>query len=102
MVFLGIFMKMAIGESQSFGDTVTEFVRTSLGGPMLGFLIGVIISLWLKFVINDSILSTNITFFAAYFCYYIAEYSFLKVSGILSIVVLGLYMASVGKYNICP
>lgn len=35
-------------------------------------------------------------------CFWVAEFTFLKVSGILSIVTLGLYMSAVGKRKIYP
>lgn len=56
----------------------------------------------MKRIIRDPVLSINITFVAAYLCFYIAEFTWVKVSGILSIVVLGLYMSAVGKRKIYP
>lgn len=53
-------------------------------------------------VVRDDILSATITIVACYLCFYIAEFTFIKVSGILSIVVLGLFMSAFGKAKIYP
>ena len=102
MVFFALFMDLAKGKSSSFVGVVISFVRIAFGGPLLGLVIGLIMSFWLKRIIRDSVLSVNITFIGAYLCFYIAEFTFMKVSGILSIVTLGLYMSAVGKRKIYP
>jgi len=51
-------------------------------------------------VIRDEVLTGIITFFTCYICFYFAEFTFLGVSGILSIVVLGLFMSAHGKTSI--
>ena len=81
---------------------VGSFIRLSLGGPLLGLLIGFLVSYWMKRIIRDSVLSVNITFIGAYLCFYIAEFTWVHVSGILSIVTLGLYFSAVGKRRIYP
>lgn len=102
MVFFTLFLNLVKGESSSLVGVVGSFVRIALGGPLLGMLIGFITSYWMKRIIRDPVLSINITFVAAYLCFYIAEFTWVKVSGILSIVVLGLYMSAVGKRKIYP
>jgi len=81
---------------------VTNFVRVSIGGPLLGIMIGFIVSWWMKKIIRDSVLSIMITFIGTFLCFYIAEFTWVKVSGILSIVCLGLYFSAVGKRKIYP
>lgn len=51
---------------------VTNFIRTSLGGPLLGLFIGFVISWWMKRIVRDSVLSVNITFIGAFLCFYLA------------------------------
>jgi NhaP-type Na+/H+ or K+/H+ antiporter len=102
MVFFMLFMDLAKGNSSSVTGVLTNFVRVSLGGPLLGIAFGAIMSFWLKRIIRDNVLSINITFFGAFLCFYVAEHTWLKVSGILSIVTLGLYMSAVGKRKIYP
>ncbi len=102
MVFFMLFMDLAKGNTSSVFGVVSNFVRVSFGGPLLGILIGMIISYWIKRIIRDSVLSVNVTFVGAFLCFWIAEFTSVKVSGILSIVSLGLYMSAVGKRKIYP
>lgn len=59
-------------------------------------------SFLIKFVSNDHILTLNITLASCYLTYFTAEYVDLgiHVSGIMSLVSLGLYMAAFGKTRI--
>jgi NhaP-type Na+/H+ or K+/H+ antiporter len=102
MVFFMLFMDLAKGNTSSAMGVVTNFVRVSLGGPLLGIFVGILISYWIKRIIRDSVLSVNVTFVGAFLCFWVAEFTALKVSGILSIVSLGLYMSAVGKRKIYP
>ena len=102
MVFFALFLDLAKGNSSSFVGVVGSFIRIAFGGPLLGMVFGFLISFWMKRIIRDPVLSINITFVGAYLCFYFAEFTWLKVSGILSIVVLGLYMSAVGKRKIYP
>jgi NhaP-type Na+/H+ or K+/H+ antiporter len=69
---------------------------------LLGVFFGFCISYWIKRIIRDNVLSVTVTVVGAYMCFWVAEFTFLKVSGILSIVTLGLYMSAVGKRKIYP
>lgn len=102
MVFFMLFMDLAKGKSSTAVGVVVNFVRIAFGGPLLGIITGMIVSFWMKRIIRDSVLTVNITFVGAYLCFYAAEFTFLHVSGILSIVTLGLYMSAVGKRKIYP
>ena len=102
MVFVMLFMSLVKGESTSALDVVSNFVRVSLGGPLLGIIVGFIICWWLKKIIRDTVLTVMITFLGTFLCFYIAEFTWVKVSGILSIVSLGLFFSAVGKLKIYP
>lgn len=102
MVFFMLFLELAKGNSSTAVDVVINFVRIGLGGPLLGIIMGFLSSLWLKRIVRDDVLTANLTFVSCYLCFYIAEFTWVKVSGILSIVVLGLYMSAVGKTKIYP
>lgn len=60
-----------------------------------------IIIVWIKKIARDDLLSTNITFFACYALFFICEI-YLKVSGVIAIVTLGVLMAKFGKVSINP
>lgn len=102
MVFFMLFMDLAKGNTSSVVGVLGNFVRVSIGGPLFGVLFGVLMSYWLKRIIRDSLLAINVTFVGAFLCFYIAEFTWVKVSGILAIVTLGLYMSAVGKRKIYP
>ena len=76
------------------------FLRLSLGGCILGLVTGIILSWVLKNIHNDNVLECNSTIVCCYLVFYIAEGTPLHVSGILSLVVLGLYMTRGGKNSI--
>ena len=68
---------------------------------MLGFIFGMVASLWLKRIINDDILIINITVIMCYLLFYTAEFGmWIEVSGILALVTLGLFMSAMGRTNI--
>lgn len=102
MVFFMLFMSLVKGESTTALDVIANFVRVSIGGPLLGLAVGFVVSFWMKKIIRDAVLSVNITFIGTFLCFYIAEFTWVKVSGILSIVCLGLYFSAVGKRKIYP
>lgn len=88
--------------SPSAGGIVINLARIAGGGPILGFIMGLIGSLWLRRVIRDDVLTSTITFICCYIVFYFAEFTFFHVSGILAIVVLGLFMSAFGKTKIYP
>ena len=102
MVFFLLFLGLAKGEATTAVGVITNFVRLSVGGPLLGIVFGFFMCLWLKKILRDTVLSISITFIGAYLCFYVAEYTWLKVSGILALVSLGLFFSAVGKRKIYP
>ncbi|EGR27161.1 sodium hydrogen exchanger family protein, putative [Ichthyophthirius multifiliis] len=102
MVFYQLFINLEKGKSSSPVDIFLGFCRTSLGGPLLGIFMGILGSYWIRRIIRDDVLTSTVTFIVCYICFYLAEFSFLAVSGILSIVVLGLFMSANGKTKIYP
>ncbi|CAI2372737.1 unnamed protein product [Moneuplotes crassus] len=99
-VMFSVTLELVKGKSFDAGEIALDFVRLSFGGPLLGIVFGFIISLWLKRILNNSILETNLTIVGAYMVFYVAESWELEVSGILALVGLGLYMTKVGKTRI--
>jgi len=99
MVFFTLFLNIAKGQSSGVGEVVVNFIQLVGGGPLLGFVAGIICSLWLKRITRDNILSITITFIACYLLFFLAETQF-HVSGILALVTLGLFMSAYGKTKI--
>lgn len=76
----------------------------TIGGTILGVIGGVISSYLIGQFRSDPILSLNISFCSCFVLFFIAENVNLgiKVSGILALVSMGLYMAAFGKTRISP
>ena len=72
MVFFMLFMDLAKGNSSSAVGVLGNFIRVSLGGPLLGIFFGMIMSYWIKRIIRDSVLSVNVTFVGAFLCFWVA------------------------------
>jgi len=102
MVFFQLFSNLTKGKDTSLIGTLFIFVRVSIGGPALGVLFGILGCSWLRRIVRDDILTTTVTFITCYLLFYFAEFTFLQVSGILSIVVLGLFFSANGKVKIYP
>lgn len=104
MVFYQVFVELAKPGAvmPSVASVGLNFIRVAGGGPVLGFTMGLIGSLWLRRIIRDDVLTSTITFICCYIVFYMAEFTFFHVSGILSIVVLGLFMSAFGKTKIYP
>ncbi|MBI9067908.1 MAG: cation:proton antiporter [Salinivirgaceae bacterium] len=98
-----IFMVFFLGlTGASTGNLpITDFFRVSVGGILLGIIIGGVTIAWVKRVFNDAMVEITVIVVAAYLTFYIAE-DFFHISGVLGLVALGLAMASVGKTRISP
>ena len=99
-VMFSVTLELVKGEKFRMGHIVGEFCRLSFGGPLLGIAFGFVASLWLKRIVNNPLLETNLTVCATFLVFYTAETTDLHVSGILALVALGLYMTKSGKTKI--
>eukprot|EP01135_Chromosphaera_perkinsii_P010654 Nk52_evm54s2192 gene=Nk52_evmTU54s2192 len=90
----------------SKGDELTPlgiflyFIRVALGGPAFGYACGKFSTIWLSHVYNDALVEITITVCMAYMAYFVGEAG-LGVSGVLSVVALGLTINS-ERTNISP
>jgi NhaP-type Na+/H+ or K+/H+ antiporter len=80
------------------------FLELTLGAIVLGCVFGFLSSQLIMKVRNNPILTLNITVVSCYLIYFTAEYVHLgiKISGIMALVSLGIYMAAFGKAKIAP
>ena len=58
-----------------------------------------IILLWIKKIVKDDTLTISLTFISCYLTFFISEFYF-EVSGIISLVTLGVLMGKFGKVSI--
>ncbi|XP_033751585.1 sodium/hydrogen exchanger 10-like isoform X2 [Pecten maximus] len=92
IVFFQIFLKLSTsGGEIDGGEIVWEFVRVAVGGPLWGYLMAKITLFCLSRIFNDALTEITITLASTYITYYMGEV-FLGVSGVLSVVVLGVAM----------
>lgn len=94
-VFFFVFMGWFEDGKFSVTEFFHKFFRLALGGPVLGFLVAVISYPLMKRLIKFEVVFITCTVILAYFTFYISESEFFrsKVSGILSLVVLGIYFS---------
>jgi len=104
MVLLGIAAELVKGKAMTPAQITGAFLQLSLGGVALGIVFGAISAFWIKKIFNDEVLVVNITFITCYLLYFVCENIDLgiKVSGIIALVSLGLFMAAFGRTRISP
>lgn len=72
MVFFALFLDLAKGNQTTVTKVLFNFIRTSIGGPLLGVAFGFCISYWVKRIIRDNVLSVTFTVIGAYLCFWVA------------------------------
>jgi NhaP-type Na+/H+ or K+/H+ antiporter len=74
----------------------------TFGGMILGLIFGILSVFWIKKIFNDETLVLNITIISCYLVFFVAEnVDFgIKISGILALVSLGLFMSAFGRTRI--
>lgn len=91
--------KFAAGEDLSAGDVVQLLAQLTLGGPAWGLACGIGVVIVLRFVYNDELTEVTLTIAAAFACFITGNTIFV-VSGVLAIVVMGIYMSAHGALYI--
>lgn len=100
-VFYLMFSGIYRGEDANIFTVSWSFIRLAVGGVITGAVVCFLIVYQLKKIIKDDIQTLAYTFIGCYFTFFIAEF-YLKVSGIIAIVTLGVLMGKYGKVNINP
>jgi NhaP-type Na+/H+ or K+/H+ antiporter len=98
MVCFLVFLDIAVGLDKTAGDVVVDFMRLAFGGAALGLACGLIIFFWMSYIYNNFVLEANLLIFSSYLLFFVAEA--LKTSGIIAIVVYGIFMSLYGRLNI--
>lgn len=91
----------ALASPAELGKIGYDFLYTVLGGLAVGFLLSWALSHWIGRTFNDPLVEITLTVVLAYSCMLIGE-GFFGVSGVMALVVSGLYMSSIGKTRISP
>ncbi|XP_071121113.1 sperm-specific sodium:proton exchanger-like isoform X2 [Mytilus edulis] len=99
IVFFNVFLKLTTEDSgisdihSKGGEIVLYFLQVALLGPLWGYVMAKCTLFFLSRVFNDALIEITITLASTYLTYYIGE-EFLKVSGVLAVVVLGVRMSA--------
>jgi NhaP-type Na+/H+ or K+/H+ antiporter len=99
MVLLTISLELVKGVEMQPLEIGVLFLELTVGAIVLGVIFGMISTFLIKLVKKDSILTINITVAMCYILYFISEFVYLgiRISGIMALVSIGLYMAAFGK-----
>jgi len=85
----------------SLGASLVQFARVVVGGITVGLILALVLSKWIEKLFNDPLSEITLTLVLAYAAMIIAE-GFLHVSGVMAVVVAGLWMGGTGKTQISP
>jgi len=78
-------------------EAFASLMRLSVGGPIIGLCVGALASYVLGFILNDPLSEITTTLIVGYGSFIIAESTGLHASGVLAMVVAGLYMSFYGR-----
>lgn len=102
MVMYLVVYDFTTGTNPTAGEIVVKFTRLTICGPLIGLAFGIVCSAWIARIQSKPVLETNLTVLIPYVCFFTSEHPGVGGSGILAIVVLGLYMSHIGKTSISP
>ncbi|XP_077865611.1 sperm-specific sodium:proton exchanger-like [Saccoglossus kowalevskii] len=101
IVIFEVFKRMSIpGQEMDGLEIFLYFLRVTFCGPLFGYFMARLTTLWLSHIFNDALTEITITLASTYLTFYIGE-GILHVSGVLAVVVLGLVI-SIEKTSISP
>ncbi len=78
---------------------VSQLCQLALGGPAVGIAFGIVIVAWLRFIYNQDVVEVTMTIVAAFGSFIVAN-EILGVSGVLAVLILGIWMAAFGSHHI--
>jgi CPA1 family monovalent cation:H+ antiporter len=99
IVVFNLAVSVALTAQFSPVNSLTEFLRVSLGGVMVGFLLGWITAQLISRV-DDYLIETTLTSLLAFGAYLLAER--LHFSGVLAVVMAGLVTGNLGPQGMSP
>lgn len=82
-------------------EVLGEFVLTVTGGVVVGLLLAIALLRWVRRTFNDAMVEITLTLVLAYSCMIFAE-GFLHFSGVIAVVVAGLWVSGPGRTSISP
>ena len=89
------------GDDVHLGSTILQFIKVVAGGLLVGLILSYIFSNWIGKTFNDPLVEITLTMVLGYLGMLIAE-GMLHVSGVMAIVISGLWMGGIGRTKISP
>ncbi|WOH15660.1 hypothetical protein DCAR_0935203 [Daucus carota subsp. sativus] len=96
IVVFQLFFRMATGSSLNWAAVVKFLAQVSLGAVGIGIAFGLASVLWLGFIFNDTVIEITLTLAVSYIAYFTAQEG-LDVSGVLTVMTLGMFYAAVAR-----
>ncbi|KAF8021104.1 hypothetical protein BT93_G1510 [Corymbia citriodora subsp. variegata] len=96
IVVYQLFYKMVLGKSFDWAAIIKFLAEVSLGAVCIGLAFGIISVLWLGFIFNDTVIEITLTLAVSYIAYFTAQEG-IDVSGVLTVMTLGMFYAAVAK-----
>ncbi|XP_030959877.1 sodium/hydrogen exchanger 8 isoform X1 [Quercus lobata] len=96
IVVYQLFYRMVLGQSFSWAAIIKFLMRVSLGAVGIGLAFGIVSVLWLGFIFNDTVIEITLTLAVSYIAYFTAQEG-VDVSGVLTVMTLGMFYAAVAK-----
>lgn len=103
IVVFTLLIQVLTGETGQFDPVfaATRFLVVVGGGLAVGVVLSIIVSRWIGRTFNDPMTEITLTLVLAYSAMVVAE-GMLHVSGVMAVVVSGLWMSSVGRTKVSP
>ncbi|KAK4754515.1 hypothetical protein SAY87_002619 [Trapa incisa] len=96
IVVFQLFYKMVLGKSFNWEAIIKFLTEVSLGAVGIGLAFGIVSVLWLGFIFNDTVIEITLTLAVSYIAYFTAQEG-ADVSGVLTVMTLGMFYAAVAK-----
>ncbi|KAL3158150.1 Son of sevenless 1, variant 2 [Trebouxia sp. C0010 RCD-2024] len=94
-----LFLNALRGDALTGKSVVKQLCQLALGGPAVGIAFGMVMVVWLRFIYNLDVVEITMTIVAAYGSFIVAN-EILGVSGVLAVLILGIWMAAFGSHHI--
>jgi Na+/H+ antiporter len=103
IVVFTVLVGVLTGTVSEFSVTASlvEFAKVVAGGVLVGLALGFLLSKWIERLFNDPLSEITLTLVLAYSAMIVAE-GLLHVSGVMAVVVAGLWMSAQGKTKVSP
>ncbi|XP_057962922.1 sodium/hydrogen exchanger 8 [Malania oleifera] len=96
IVVYQLLYQMVLGHNFSWGATFKFLTQVSLGAVGIGTAFGIASVWWLGFIFNDTVIEIALTLAVSYIAYFTAQEG-ADVSGVLTVMVLGMFYAAVAR-----